>query len=154
MTPETLEFCKMFFQSPIVGTLAGGLLGFLASFSATWFKSRHDSKESEKKWQREEERRKEERAFSNKHLAYEGFYSCFGNNFTPDSILPHLVRMAFYGSEEVKYQAREMIVHLGNLKKIDPNSQYYHEYLKNIENCSTQLYMAMNKDIDQHLGLK
>ena len=154
MTPEDLEFYNLFFQSPIVGTLAGGLLGILASFSATWFKSRHDSKESEKRWQREEERRKEERAFTNKNLAYEGFCSCFGANFTNESILPYLVKMAFYGSEEVRYHARDMIMHLDKLKKFQPNSNEHSACLANIKNCSAKLYIAMNKDIDQHLSIK
>ena len=77
MTPETLEFWKMFFQSPIVATLIGGLVGAFATLPVTYFKLRHDTKENEKTWQREESRRKEERAFEKKTVTYEKFFSCF-----------------------------------------------------------------------------
>jgi len=152
MTPEDLEFYKLFSQSPIVGTLAGGLLGILASFSATWFKSRHDSKESEKRWQREEERRKEERAFQNKNLAYEDFINHVGEGPVV-TLLPRLAKIVLYGPKEVRKAAKTAIHEVADFVKFkDSSSQEAKNQRKKASESVRKLNDEIMKDIDQHFG--
>ena len=158
MTPETLEFWKMFFQSPVVATLIGGLVGAFASLPVTYFKLRHDTKENEKTWQREEARCREERAFEKKTVAYENFFKCFediqDNNIIDfyGKFAPIAMNLMMYGPLEVKKHTKKTHEKMLELIKSPPKNLEESIEFQEVRYHCNEIHTEIMRDMDLYFS--
>ena len=114
MTPEDLEFWKLFFQSPIVASIAGGVLGAFSTWYITRKQFIHNSEENRIIWERQDARRQEERIFEKKTKVYEKFFESFDSlvhlnvQTFEQNLAPTFFKIALYSPDNIRNCIREI----------------------------------------------